>query len=310
MSFSQVLQTYDLLDSAHVNGDRVAEWLEQNGATNVKVQRIEGAKGHTDSIRVTIPGSEGRSNGGSAPTLGVIGRLGGIGARPSRIGLVSDADGAIVALATALKALHMQAQGDQLPGDLIVGTHICPQAPTIPHEPVPFMGSPVDMATMNKHEVVPEMDAILSVDTTKGNRILNYKGVVISPTVKEGYILPVSNDLVDILQIVSGCPAHVLPLSLYDITPYGNDLYHVNSILQPATATDAPVVGVAITAEIAVPGCATGASHLPDLDVATRFCLEVAKAFGTNSLQFYDEKQFAHAQALYGSLKHFQTMGR
>ncbi len=310
MSFSQVLQTYDLLDSAHVNGDRVAEWLEQNGATNVKVQRIEGAKGHTDFIRVTIPGSEGRSNGGSAPTLGVIGRLGGIGARPSRIGLVSDADGAIVALATALKALHMQAQGDQLPGDLIVGTHICPQAPTIPHEPVPFMGSPVDMATMNKHEVVPEMDAILSVDTTKGNRILNYKGVAISPTVKEGYILPVSNDLVDILQIVSGCPAHVLPLSLYDITPYGNDLYHVNSILQPATATDAPVVGVAITAEIAVPGCATGASHLPDLDVATRFCLEVAKAFGTNSLQFYDEKQFAHAQALYGSLKHFQTMGR
>src|SRR5690554_4160962 len=93
MSFSQVLQTYDLLDSAHVNGDRVAEWLEQNGATNVKVQRIEGAKGHTDFIRVTIPGSEGRSNGGSAPTLGVIGRLGGIGARPSRIGLVSDADG-------------------------------------------------------------------------------------------------------------------------------------------------------------------------------------------------------------------------
>ncbi len=310
MSFSQVLQTYDLLDSAHVNGDRVAEWLEQNGATNVKVQRIEVFKGHTDFIRVTIPGSEGRSNGGSAPTLGVIGRLGGIGARPSRIGLVSDADGAIVALATALKALHMQAQGDQLPGDLIVGTHICPQAPTIPHEPVPFMGSPVDMATMNKHEVVPEMDAILSVDTTKGNRILNYKGVAISPTVKEGYILPVSNDLVDILQIVSGCPAHVLPLSLYDITPYGNDLYHVNSILQPATATDAPVVGVAITAEIAVPGCATGASHLPDLDVATRFCLEVAKAFGTNSLQFYDEKQFAHAQALYGSLKHFQTMGR
>ncbi|NLW17484.1 MAG: DUF1177 domain-containing protein [Firmicutes bacterium] len=310
MSFSQVLQTYDLLDSAHVNGEQVAQWLEQNGASAVEVHRIEGAKGHTDFIRVTIPGSQGRSQGGSAPTLGVIGRLGGIGARPSRIGLVSDADGAIVALATALKALHMQAQGDQLPGDLIIATHICPQAPTTPHEPVPFMGSPVDMATMNRYEVVPEMDAILSVDTTKGNRILNYKGVAISPTVKEGYILPVSNDLVDLLEIVSGCPARVLPLSLYDITPYGNDLYHVNSILQPATATDAPVVGVAITAEIAVPGCATGASHVPDLDVATRFCLEVAKAFGANQLHFYDEQQFAHAQTLYGSLKQLQTMGR
>ncbi|NLY53617.1 MAG: DUF1177 domain-containing protein [Firmicutes bacterium] len=310
MSFSQVLQTYDLLDSAHVDGKRIAEWLQQNGAEYVDVVRIEGERGHTDFIRITIPGYQGRHNGGSAPTLGVIGRLGGIGARPERIGIVSDADGAIVALATALKALHMQAQGDQLPGDLIVTTHICPHAPTTPHEPVPFMGSPVDMATMNRHEVTPEMDAILSVDTTKGNRILNYKGVSISPTVKEGYILPVSEDLVDLIQIVSGRPARVLPLSTYDITPYGNDLYHVNSILQPATATAAPVVGVAITSEIAVPGCATGASHLPDLDVATRFCLEVAKAWGKRALKFYDEKQFAHAQALYGSLSHLQTMGQ
>lgn len=310
MSFSQVMQTYDLLDSAHVSGSRVAEWLQQNGAKQVEVHKIEGSRGYTDFIRVIIPGSNGRSTGGSAPTLGVIGRLGGIGARPSRVGLVSDADGAIVALATALKALHMQTQGDRLPGDLIISTHICPNAPTTPHDPVPFMGSPVDMATMNRYEVVPEMDAILSVDTTKGNRIVNYKGVTISPTVKEGYILPVSNDLVDLIQIVSGCPARVLPLSLYDITPYGNDLHHVNSILQPATATAAPVVGVAITAEIAVPGCATGASHLPDLDVATRFCLEVAKAYGTNGLQFYDAEQFAHAQALYGSLRQLQTMGK
>lgn len=310
MSFSQVMQTYDLLDSAHISGARVAEWLQQNGAKQVEVHKIEGKRGHTDFIRVIIPGSAGRSSGGSAPTLGIIGRLGGIGARPERIGLVSDADGAIVALATALKALHMQAQGDQLPGDLIISTHICPDAPTTPHEPVPFMGSPVDMATMNKFEVAPEMDAILSVDTTKGNRIMNYRGVTISPTVKEGYILPVSNDLVDLIQIASGCPARVLPLSLYDITPYGNDLYHVNSILQPATSTNAPVVGVAITAEIAVPGCATGASHVPDLDIATRFCLEVAKAFGAKDLQFYDEKQFAHAQELYGSLRQLQTMGR
>lgn len=310
MSFSQVMQTYDLLDSAHITGAQVADWLEKNGAQQIEVKKIEGAQGSTDFIRITIPGSAGRIKGGQAPTLGIIGRLGGIGARPERIGIVSDADGAIVALATALKALHMQAQGDILPGDLIISTHICPHAPTTPHDPVPFMGSPVDMTTMNQHEVVAEMDAILSVDTTKGNRIINYKGVSISPTVKEGYILPVSNDLVDLLQIVSGCPARILPLSLYDITPYGNDLQHVNSILQPATATTAPVVGVAITAEIAVPGCATGASHLPDLDVATRFCLEVAKAWGSNSLNFYDQQQFNHAQKLYGSLSRLQTMGQ
>lgn len=309
MSFQQVLDVYELLDSAKVDGQMVAEWFAARGQTNVNITRMQGEKGYTDFVRIVIPGAQGKLVGGTAPTLGIIGRLGGIGARPARIGLVSDGDGAIVALASALKATKMQQNGDQLPGDLIICTHICPQAPTIPHEPVPFMGAPVDMAIMNRQEVAAEMDAILSVDTTKGNRIVNFKGVTITPTVKEGYILPVSDDLINLLQISTGRLANVLPLSLYDITPYGNELQHVNSILQPATATNAPVVGVAITTEIPVPGCATGASHLPDLDAATRFCLEVAKGFGTGLCHFYDCQQLAHAQRLYGSLTHLQTMG-
>ena len=63
------------------------------------------------------------------------------------------------------------------------------------------------------------------------------------------------------------------------ITPYGNGLFHVNSILQPCTATKAPVVGVAITAVRPVAGCGTGASREADIEEAARFCLEVAKAF-------------------------------
>ncbi len=309
MSFKQVMEVYDLLDSAHIDGDRVAACLRAAGAADVKVTRMQGAKGYTDFVRVIIPGTDGKISGGQAPTLGIIGRLGGIGARPARIGLVSDGDGAIVALACALKAVSMRQRGDQLPGDLIIGTHICPNAPTIPHDPVPFMGAPVDMQTMNRQEVAQEMDAILSIDTTKGNRIVNLKGVTITPTVKQGYILPVSDDLIDLLQITTGRLASVLSLSTYDITPYGNELQHVNSILQPATATDAPVVGVAITAEIPVPGCATGASHLPDLDAATRFCLEVAKAFGAGQCLFYDQQQFSHALQLYGQMTRLQTMG-
>ena len=69
---------------------------------------------------------------------------------------------------------------------MIVTTHICPRAPVIPHDPVPFMGSPVDMATMNRHEVRPEMDAILSIDTTRGNWVVNRRGFAVSPTVKAG----------------------------------------------------------------------------------------------------------------------------
>src|SRR5699024_764208 len=108
-------------------------------------------------------------------------------------GLVSDADGAVSALAVAAKLLSMRARGDTLEGDVLVTTHICPDAPTEPREPVPMMNSPVDMATMNTYEVYDEMAAVVSIDTTKGNRVINHKGVALSPTVRAGYILPVSD---------------------------------------------------------------------------------------------------------------------
>jgi hypothetical protein len=93
----------------------------------------------------------------------------------------------------------MRRNGDVLPGDVRIATHICPAAPTIPHEPTPFMGSPVDIQAMLARQVQSEMQAILSVDTTRGNRIVNHRGFAISPTVKEGYILRVSEDLLNIM---------------------------------------------------------------------------------------------------------------
>jgi len=109
---------------------------------------------------------------------------------------------------------------------------------------------------------------------------------------------------------VTGRAPVVLPITTQDITPYGNEVDHVNSIMQPATATDAPVVGVALTAEIAVPGCATGASQVMDIETAARFCLEVAKGYGRGEFDFYDAEEFERLVALYGSMKHLQTMGK
>lgn len=48
------------------------------------------------------------------------------------------------------------------------------------------------------------MDAVLSIDTTKDNRILNHKDFTISPTVKEGYILRISDDLLCIIEMTTG----------------------------------------------------------------------------------------------------------
>jgi len=232
--------------------------------------------------------------------------LGGFGARPTRIGLVSDGDGAVAAVTAALKLARMQTQGDSLPGDVIVTTHVCPDAPTRPHEPVDFMDSPIDTEDMNAAEVLPEMDAVLSIDTTKGNRILNHKGFAISPTVKQGYILRVAEDLLRIMEMTSGQAAVTFPVTTQDITPYGNGVFHLNSILQPSIATTAPVVGVAISAESVVPGCGTGASHEIDIASAARFTVEVAKEFTRGSCRFHDEAEYQRLLALYGSLAHLQ----
>ena len=315
MLLRQVLEIVDLVDRPDASGEAVARLLRSRGYAEVVVRRVEGeqrddgSRYGTDFLRLLVPGTRGKAAGGDAPTVGIIGRLGGVGSRPAAIGMVSDADGGVAAVAAALKLVEMSKAGDRLPGDVIIATHVCPNAPTLPHDPVPFQGSPVDMAAMNRFEVDPAMDAILSIDTTKGNRILNLKGIAITPTVKEGWILRISEDLLGLLEQVTGRPPAVLPLTMQDITPYGNGVFHLNSILQPATATSAPVVGLAITAETAVAGCGTGASHPADVELAARFAVEVAKAFTAGRCHFHDPAEFARLLGLYGSMSGLQTAG-
>lgn len=311
MLIKQLLEVYDILDDSKASGKKVEKYLKSiNKKANIEVYELVGPKGKTDMVKVYIEGTNGKRSGGNCPTIGLLGRLGGIGARPERVGFVSDGDGALIAVSLAAKLLDMKNKGDHLDGDVFISTHICPDAPTQPHEPVAFMGSPVDMEQVNREEVDDSLDAILSVDTTKGNRIINNRGFAISPTVKEGYILRVSEDLLDIYEIAVGKRPNVFALSTQDITPYGNDIYHLNSILQPSTATDSPVVGVAITTETMVPGCATGATHLSDLDEAARFMLEVAKAFGKKKCNFYNKEEFKRIKKLYGDMNHLRTLGK
>lgn len=307
MALKQVMDVYEIMDDIAVNGKIITDYAKQKGIKYAAYKTIHGKKGATDFVKIIIPGKNGKKNGGTAPTLGIIGRLGGLGARPERIGFVSDGDGALAAIATAIKLGIMAKKGDILNGDVIITTHICPTAPTRPHEPVAFMDSPVDIKEMNQEEIDAEMDAILSIDTTKGNRIINCHGFALSPTVKDGYILRVSEDLLDLMQITTGRPPTVFAITTQDITPYGNGIYHLNSIMQPSVATSAPTVGVAITTESTVPGCATGATHLVDIETVVRFAIETAKAYTQGKCSFYDEDEFALMNAAYGSMKHIQT---
>ena len=69
-------------------------------------------------------------------------------------------------------------------------------------------------------------------------------------------------------------------------------------------------MGVALTAETAVPGCATGASQVSDIESTVRFVIEVGKAFGEGKLRFYDPEEFERILGLYGPMNHLQTPGK
>jgi hypothetical protein len=306
----QVIDLFELLDRPDASAVAIKAYLLDNGACDVETATLTGKNGTTDHIKITIPGHSGRIKGGTSQTLGIIGRLGGLGARPKIIGFVSDGDGALAALSAAAKLSRMASLGDQLPGDIIITTHICPDAPTRSHDPVPLMGSPVSHEAINAVEIVPEMDAILSIDTTKGNCVINARGFAISPTVKEGYILKVSKTVLDVMSRVTGRLPQVFALSQQDITPYGNGLDHINSILQPAIMTSAPVIGLAITTEVAVAGCATGATQLTDVESAARFAVEVAKDYTAGTCSFYDAEEFSRMVDIYGDMFRFQSENR
>jgi hypothetical protein len=304
MALRQVLEAFELLSAATIDGEQVAALLRSRGIADVQVERVQGETTATDFLSCCIPGRD-----ASRPALGIVGRLGGLGARPQMLGLVSDADGGIAAIAAALKLADMAAQGDVLAGPVRIHTHICPTAATRPNSPVPMMKSPLPAREMMRREVHPQMAAILSVDTTRGNRLVNHRGVAITPVAREGWLLPIPDAILDILGWVSGELPVTLPLTTQDITPQENGLPHINSIMQPATVGAASVIGVALTAQTTVPGCATGVSNAGDIDVATRFCIEVAKAFTAGQCAFVDEKHWDALQRRYGSLRHLQSLG-
>jgi hypothetical protein len=307
----QLLEIVDLLDDPKVDGAQVREFFTNKGLSHmeINVERIEGEKASTDFISIMIQGVAGKYSGGTSRSLGIIGRLGGIGARPECIGLVSDADGAVVSLAAAYKIAEMMKRGDLIEGDVIVKTHICPNAPTRPYKPAPMMDSPVDIFTLLRREAEGQVDAIISVDATKANWVIKHNGFAITPTVKEGWILKVSPDLIDIYIRVTGQPPVVVPITMQDIIPYTTPVYHINSMMQPWIYTKAPIVGVAITTSMVVPGSATGATNIFHLEQATRFVVEVAKDFGRGRVKFYDEEEWKKIISIHGSLADLMRRG-
>lgn len=81
MLIKQVIELIDILDSPSASGAAVEQYLRAiDPQANIEVYALQGPKGKTDMVKVRIPGTRGKSSGGSAPTIGLLGRLGGLGA--------------------------------------------------------------------------------------------------------------------------------------------------------------------------------------------------------------------------------------
>ena len=108
MLYKQIIELFEILDDSKADGAAVERYLRSiKEDADVQVYPLYGDKGKTDVVKICVHGSDGKRNGGSAPTLGVIGRLGGLGARPERIGFVSDGGSLRMSETVILYILHL-----------------------------------------------------------------------------------------------------------------------------------------------------------------------------------------------------------
>ncbi len=293
---ASLIRVIDLLDRPKIYEDDIEQIIEPCKKASIEFEHIKGEKGETLFTRIVYDFGGGRS-------IGIIGRLGGIGARPHIVGMVSDADGAIVALAVAEKLARMCSREEDLVGRISIATHISTHSPVKPEKPVPMMESPVDLEALLAREVDREADAHISIDATKANRVIKVKGFAITPIIRRGWILRPSDDLLETYSWIAGRPPILVPITMQDIVPYSTPVKHINSILQPWLYTDTPIFGVAITSETVIPGSTSGVTDLGSLEPASRFVLEVSKRYASRSLEIYYEEEYNTLIRYHGDLK-------
>jgi hypothetical protein len=303
----EVLDTIDLLDDINHGVESFLASLAP-GDWTASTDEYSGEKGRTEFIKLLFPGTHGRVSGGDAKTLGIIGSNGGIRLPTERPGLVSDADGCLVGLACAQRLARMAARGQRLMGDVMVSTHICQRAHPEPHDPYPFVMSPLPSSEKHPRLVDECMEAILTPETCKGNKLVSpVAGFAVTQPVKEGYILRPHESVLHLYEMTTGKSPVVFPLTMQDITPYESGVHHVCGMALPSVFSRAPVIGVPLAMEVPIMPAATGTQQPMVLETAGRFCLEVAGAFGRGDCHFYYDSDYQGFMDAYAGVQGWQA---
>ncbi|ARM76926.1 DUF1177 family protein [Acidianus manzaensis] len=236
-------------------------------------------------------------NGGKK-RVEILGRLGAIQMKDSK-GLVSDADGAIVSLALILELINLKDKGITFDVDVSVVTNISLNAKLIPHKPFNFMIPLIDFNDALKEEVDPNADLILSIDSTKGNRLAKYDDFAITHVIKDGYILKLEDEVIDIYNRVTGHEVYMVPLTTGDLLPLDFNVYHISTLISPWLYTDSPVIGLATVSKQVVPGYVTGVLNMEMLEHTSRFCLEILK-YVEKEGKIYNEEELKEIEEKLG----------
>ena len=149
-------------------------------------------------------------------------------------GLASDADGCIVGLSTALRLARMWTRNQRLAGDVLISTHICQQAHPAPHDPFPFVMSPLPSSEKHPRLVDDRMDAILTPETCKGNKMISHLGFAVTPPVREGFIMRPHASVLHIMEMVTGKQPAIFPITMQDVTPYELGVHHICGMVLPS----------------------------------------------------------------------------
>ncbi|QKR00204.1 DUF1177 domain-containing protein [Metallosphaera tengchongensis] len=248
--------------------------------------------------------------GGGKERVRVIGRLGAIQMRKVNKGLVSDADGAVVSLALLMELVKLMEKGIKLDVEVSIVTNLSTDAKLVPHKPFDFMVPPVGLDDALKIEVDEETSLVLSVDSTKGNKIAKYDDFALTHVVKDGYIMKLDDDVINIYNKVTGHEIFLVPLTTGDLTPLDYKVYHISTLVSPWLYTHSPVIGVATVSREVIPGYETGVLDITMLEHASRFCLELLK-FVEKGGKVYDQKEFEELKERLGesNLRKIQRIG-
>lgn len=307
----QLSKAFNSCDMPEVNGTRLVEYLNSLGACEVQVLDVCGLNRTYKTLKVTISGTHGAISGGNSPTLGIIGQCGGQSLSQKTKEHIPDYIGTNVVLFAAARILKMIKSGNTLRGDVILSVQISSDSPA---SVTSKCKEPCKKA-LTHSEVSLLMDAVISIGSYRGGKIGNSKGIAISPTVKEGYILKTSDDLWNLAKRKMGVSPMGLPLSQQDIIPFEKGLPQAHTILQPSTATSAPVIGIAIQNEM-ISGKRIDTSLLEKIEISEHiiesmghFLVDVATAFTNNECSFFDEQEYTLLRTSYGDMSHFQHIG-